>query len=683
MVFEDMDEDTEEQAAENGVDHLKASEGEATLPVETQTNEASDSPTESTDPKMNQKKNKSTTYKPRILIIGEDMAGLCAAREFQQRGYNTLVVEARHRPGGRLKTVSIIDNNDHISNKEGQPNDIDVGGALIHGIDDNPLYEMVQMEMEHATRPLSDCLLLSGDTGWPVDVALDERVLQSFNDCLAETFSRIDAQLHGSSQHSEQGTLSFGALFQRICQERHVNVQQALFQWHKANLEISCGAAFHNLGLDWNDDEPFGFDGDHVAFRNSWKPVCDSLAASLYILYNAPVQRILFVHPPPPLPADSDDSGSNTEIHQESGDYGQFTPHTTTALIPRSRRCTAVKRNAAVSTAPTRLSRRLRGEDASNLRRSERANNGVLAPAKLPLRPPTTFTPTPVKRKRPIKPSSTVVQVTMQSGITWEVDAVVCTIPLGVLKHGAVTFDPPLPKEKENAIHSLGTGLLNKCVLTFAKRFRQNSDFLGLADASHSYLVLNSAKYTGRPVLLFMYGGSFAKEMEGWTYATVVEDCLSVLRRMCGRDSVTPPLDYHVTRWGQDPFARMSFTYVPPGVNAHDALSAMRQPIYDHTGRFPVLMFAGEHTTPFHTSTIHAAYFFGIREAYRWDCAWDPGANHALEYSEEHVYQRTFAVKPLLRGGGVKTNLSGGAKRSKRPLVPPPMAYRRRRVNGK
>jgi Flavin containing amine oxidoreductase len=252
--------------------------------------------------------------------------------------------------------------------------------------------------------------------------------------------------------------------------------------------------------------------------------------------------------------------------------------------------------------------------------------------------------------------SNTVVQVTLQSGITFEVDAVVCTIPLGVLKDGSVTFEPPLPMEKQNAIQNLGSGLLNKCALTFAQQFWQNSDFLGLADHQHSYLVLNAAKYTSKPVLLFMYGGSFAKEMEEWTDMEVVEDCLAILRRICGRECVTAPLDYHVTRWGKEPYSRMSFTYVPPGVNGISELQAMSQPIYDHTGRIPVLMFAGEHTSPYHPSTIHGAFLSGIREAYRLDCALEPAANDYLEFTDDHVYQPTFNVKRKVRlNSGVAT----------------------------
>lgn len=41
-------------------------------------------------------------------------------------------------------------------------------------------------------------------------------------------------------------------------------------------------------------------------------------------------------------------------------------------------------------------------------------------------------------------------------------DAVVVTVPLGVLKRGALKFQPPLPEDKQKAIKQLGYGVLNK-----------------------------------------------------------------------------------------------------------------------------------------------------------------------------------------------------------------------------
>jgi hypothetical protein len=201
----------------------------------------------------------------------------------------------------------------------------------------------------------------------------------------------------------------------------------------------------------------------------------------------------------------------------------------------------------------------------------------------------------------------------------------------------------------------LGTGLLNKCALSFSHVFWQESDFLGLAEsAQSSYLVLNGASYNGqKPILIFMYGGNFARDVEGWTDTDIVQDCLKVLQKMCGR--VPPPvLDYTVTRWGQEQYSRMAFTYIPPGVDGFQELSHMSAPIYDHTNNVPVVMFAGEHTTPYHPSTIHGAFLSGIREAYRLDCAVAPEALGDLTFSEEQLYQRTFQVGDVIAEGGIE-----------------------------
>ena len=45
-------------------------------------------------------------------------------------------------------------------------------------------------------------------------------------------------------------------------------------------------------------------------------------------------------------------------------------------------------------------------------------------------------------------------------------DAVLVTVPLGVLKHGSIEFSPPLPQRKLEAIKRLGFGLLNKASST-------------------------------------------------------------------------------------------------------------------------------------------------------------------------------------------------------------------------
>lgn len=56
------------------------------------------------------------------------------------------------------------------------------------------------------------------------------------------------------------------------------------------------------------------------------------------------------------------------------------------------------------------------------------------------------------------------------NGHVLEVDKVVLTSPLGVLKAGSIAFDPPLPTWKKGAIERMGFGLLNKVRCTDGSR---------------------------------------------------------------------------------------------------------------------------------------------------------------------------------------------------------------------
>lgn len=183
-----------------------------------------------------------------------------------------------------------------------------------------------------------------------------------------------------------------------------------------------------------------------------------------------------------------------------------------------------------------------------------------------------------------------------------------------------------------------------QCAMSFPQVFWPNSDFLGFADKSNSYLVLNLHRITGKPCLAFMYGGSFAADIESWSDQEIVSDCLRVLSRICSIKTAPDPIDYHITRWYQEKFSGMAFSYVPPGVKGMESLRAMSEPILDFTGNKPLLQFAGEHTTPFHPSTIHGAFLSGIREAYRLDCAVDPEGVDHLVFNEDEIYEPTFTL---------------------------------------
>lgn len=139
--------------------------------------------------------------------------------------------------------------------------------------------------------------------------------------------------------------------------------------------------------------------------------------------------------------------------------------------------------------------------------------------------------------------------------------------------------------------------------------------------------------------------------MEDLTDKIVVEEFMNVLRRVYG-NNIPVPIDYSVSRWGKDRYARGSFSYIPPGVDGFQELQTMSEPIYAYDrgnsdrgkSKLPCLLFAGEATSAFHPSTIHGAFCSGIREAYRLDLAFSPEMNNNLVFEDGVLYRGTFGV---------------------------------------
>lgn len=210
-------------------------------------------------------------------------------------------------------------------------------------------------------------------------------------------------------------------------------------------------------------------------------------------------------------------------------------------------------------------------------------------------------------------------------------DFVVCTLPLGVLKaslkpgHGPL-FIPELPETKQDAIASMGFGLVNRVVIHFPEAFWRSSDpteqigvqFGNITDLHRQYSnfvdlgrLQPGPNDTFPAVLMTSSAGRDAVGMEKRKDEEIVQDVLQVLREIFA--VVPPPSFYKVTRWGSDPFARGSYSFVPPGSSVQDFLT-LKSPIHangdtilsgsKHTAR---LFFAGEHTDTDYPCTTNGA----------------------------------------------------------------------------
>ena len=126
--------------------------------------------------------------------------------------------------------------------------------------------------------------------------------------------------------------------------------------------------------------------------------------------------------------------------------------------------------------------------------------------------------------------------VTIGAGeASFDADAALVTVPLGVLKAGSIAFSPPLRQERLDAIERLGMGLLNKVYLRFDETFwDRDADVLGYIGPKRGYFTvwINIARYTGEPILLGFNAANVAEELEALTDEQIVAEAMAALRNM-------------------------------------------------------------------------------------------------------------------------------------------------------
>lgn len=206
------------------------------------------------------------------------------------------------------------------------------------------------------------------------------------------------------------------------------------------------------------------------------------------------------------------------------------------------------------------------------------------------------------------------VAITTPKG-QWKARMAIVTLPLGVLQSGKVRFDPPLPSAQKQALSGLRMGLLNKLVVTFPQSFWP-SDYQHFANLSEDIGVMgeimNLKNLFGHPALLLFLAGTPAWKRESWNDQRLAEEAETLLARLFRK----PARHQRVlaTRWGQDPFALGSYSYLPVG-----ASPALREQMAHPQ---PPLFFAGEATHRTLSATVHGAHLSGLRAAAEVDRAW-------------------------------------------------------------
>ncbi|KAK9807907.1 hypothetical protein WJX73_000144 [Symbiochloris irregularis] len=273
--------------------------------------------------------------------------------------------------------------------------------------------------------------------------------------------------------------------------------------------------------------------------------------------------------------------------------------------------------------------------------------------------------------------------VTCQDGTNMSADAIICTLPLGVLKaqHQSL-FDPPLPVAKTKAIARIGMGIVDKIFIDFSPSSSSGNSTScsgnGTADSSQSAKPIRSYQLLWQdPSMPFTTPGSTVYDdsppdydvdseaayeghldddsededvdaldadpsVEPWSASLgcaaawiAGEDALQMERASDDElhAGITALLDsfpalrlprkfrVHRTTWGTDPLALGSYSFAAKSTRLED-FGALEQSLQVGGTGLPVLLFAGEAMSAEHAGTTHGACFSGRRAAAQLLKAW-------------------------------------------------------------
>lgn len=261
-----------------------------------------------------------------------------------------------------------------------------------------------------------------------------------------------------------------------------------------------------------------------------------------------------------------------------------------------------------------------------------------------------------------------LVRVRTTDGTTYDAKRVICTLPLGVLQHhlsnvqSPALFQPALPRDKVEAVQSLGFGTLDKIFLVYNEawwttaswqdvlkrgmteqafpedldknvdnaegRKVEEPDILGgpteelpgLAIDSDGKILagprflslINLHALTGFPVLSCFVSCANALRIEAMSDSEAGSIVHRSLAKWLGRE---PPVAdaIHVTRWAKDAYSRGSYSHMITGLSETRHRQVCGRPVVGPKG--VVVRFAGEHTSHNHFATVHGALLSGWREA--------------------------------------------------------------------
>jgi len=205
---------------------------------------------------------------------------------------------------------------------------------------------------------------------------------------------------------------------------------------------------------------------------------------------------------------------------------------------------------------------------------------------------------------------STAKVKVVANGNVFEADYVIVSVPLGVLRNGAIAFSPALPNDKSTAISKTNMGNMNKFLLVWNTAFwdinRQYMGYTPETKGKFNYF-LNVKKFAPINALMTFAFGDYATVTENMSDGSVVDEIMLHLKNIYG-SNIPNPNGLLRTKWSQNINAYGAYSYATNGTTTAD-FDTLAKAVNNR------LFFAGEHTSRDYRGTVHGAYLSGIREA--------------------------------------------------------------------
>jgi monoamine oxidase len=214
-------------------------------------------------------------------------------------------------------------------------------------------------------------------------------------------------------------------------------------------------------------------------------------------------------------------------------------------------------------------------------------------------------------RVRRIEHGSAPARVLTHAGTVFEAEAVLVTVPLGVLRAGSISFSPSLPTSKRGALSRMRMGAFTKVILQFPDRFWPAGNwFTNIMPKSPWGLSFASMEtpHPGSNILIAWQAGTRARTLEALSDTRVLTTVMRDLRATFPAQTLPNPSRLHVTRWSRDPLTLGAYSYPVIGSLRSD-ISRLAAPVGSR------LFFAGEATSADYPGTVHGAWLSGERAA--------------------------------------------------------------------